>query len=203
MHQVIIIANSIYLFCCLFTGLTYAASTGTPYDFLTPEAKQKIDKGQNYLLSHVETDKTGSTQTFKFSLAARHPKSCRFALKKLKRYEDYRQFIEMVTTSLYQEEKEDLYLELDPPIISDKLVLNFKIPRIERPGSYPFRFDRGFLNGLLGNIEVFEYKHRCIFSITANWTGKKTRYSDQILSLFAGTASELALNKLIRISSSY
>lgn len=203
MRQVMVIANSIYLFCCLFSSLALAQELNF-HDFpLSSTAKSKLEMGENYLLSTVKTINSGKNQQFKFTLAARHPKSCRFALKKLKNYENYRQYIEMVTTSLYDKKTKELYIELDPPVISENLVLNFKIDRIENQGLYPFTFDRGFLNGLLGSISVFEYKHRCIFVVQADWTGQKTRYSDQVLSLFAGTAAEIAMNKLIRISSSY
>lgn len=201
MHQVMIIANSIYLLSCLYWQLALAAPLNFGDLELPAKAKERIDQGENYLISQVVS--LGEEQRFTFHLLARHPKSCRFALKKLKNYERYSNYIEMITVSRYQEAKKDLYLELDPPIIKENLVINFKIDRIDAIGRYPFRFDQGFLDGLKGSIEVVEYKHRCIFSIRANWQGKKTRYPDKVLSLFAATAAEMAQKRLFRISSSY
>ena len=203
MRQVMIIANSICLFCCFYWQLAAIAAPQWESLDLPNTAKDKLEKGETYLLSHVETLNKTNEQQFDFVLAARHSKSCRFALKKLKLYERFSEYVDMVTLSRYTPETRELYLELSPPIISDKLILTFNIARIESEGSYPFRFDGGFLNGLEGKIEVLNYKHRCIFSITAHWKGAKTRYSDQVLSLFAATASEIALNRLFRISSSY
>lgn len=170
---------------------------------LKSSLKQRVLDGDYIISSEVETNKAGTKQKFDFQTTGLHPKSCRFALRKLKLYENYHQYIEMVQESRYDEKTKDLSILLAPPIISMRLIVNFKLDRIESPGIYHYSFTQGFLNGLKGEIHVSEHKKRCLFYIWAKWEGKKTRFPDQILELFTTAISRLSMSKLFKISSTY
>ena len=81
--------------------------------------------------------------------------------------------------------------------------INFKIPRIKTPGTYPFFFDQGFLKNLKGLIQVSKSKNRCLFHTTAAWTGPHSGINDTIFAFFSKALSELAMRNLFRISQTF
>lgn len=150
--------------------------------------------------SNVSTVEKETKQTFNFFIVGKHRRSCRFAIKKLKRYEQFEDFIGIVKKSSYDGKTKVLDILMEPPVIPGNLRLNFKIDRISGTGVYPFTFDKGFLKGLRGELHISQHQHRCLFYIWSKWKGKKTRYSDNIIELFTTTAGRLAMEKLFRIS---
>ena len=81
--------------------------------------------------------------------------------------------------------------------------MTFKIPRIKKEGAYPYRFHKGFLSGLKGTIKLFNYKGRCLFYTDAKWVGPHSGYSDFVFELFSSTLARIAMNNLLRISTTY
>lgn len=168
---------------------------------LNKEETALLSKQKILSVAHVTTDQKNETQSFTFYLAGIHKRSCRFAMKKLRRYESLKDYIDIIDESKYNNETKELFVVVNPPIIPKKFILDFKIDRIEKIGVYPFIFEKGFLKGLVGEIHASEYKRKCLFYISANWKGKKTSFSNGILELFATTIGELAMKKLFRVSS--
>lgn len=82
-----------------------------------------------------------------------------------------------------------------------KFSLYFKMPRIQKEGTYPFLFKVGFLQGLKGTVRVSQYKKRCLFQISSNWKGPHTNIPNAIFKLFLNTVSEIGIKTLFRISS--
>ncbi len=204
MRQHLIISNIFCLLITLFPALGYGANKSPLIHFgelpLNSGQKKRVLDQKIVVHSQVNTLENEKKQSFDFFIVGKHKRSCRFAIKKLKRYEHFKDFIEIVKTSDYDNKSNNLDILLEPPILPGKLRLNFKIDRINGPGVYPFAFEKGFLKGLQGEMHISEYKHRCLFYIWSKWKGKKTKYSDKVMELFAATVSRMAMKKLFRIS---
>lgn len=204
MRQQLFFSTIICLPLMLYSVLGYGANKSSLVSFdrlpLNQTQKSRVLAQKIVINSEVETVKNGQKQVFDFYIAGKHKRSCRFAVKKLKRYEQFHQFIEIVKSSKYDYRSKDLNLLIEPPVIPGKLRLNFKIERINGVGVYPFTFDKGFLNGLRGEIHISEHKHRCLFYIWSKWNGPKTQYSDRVLELFSSTVGRMVMEKLFRIS---
>lgn len=168
---------------------------------LNKTQKNRVLAKKVVINSEVETVENGKKQSLSFYIVGKHKRSCRFALKKLKRFELYKDFIGIIKSSTYNQSTRDLSITMIPPIIPGKLSLNFKIDRITGKGVYPFTFEKGFLRGLKGEVHVSEHKHRCLFYIRSKWKGTKTRFPDRIIELLSTTVGQLAMEKLFRISS--
>lgn len=140
------------------------------------------------------------SQTMKFKVAAMHKRSCAPVLDKLSRYEDYSQYMDFVTKSKYLEKKQKVYFLLESPILPFKMSLSFKIPRIKKPGKYPFEFQHGIFKGLTGTIEVHQVLDECLFFTHANWIGKKTSIPNVIIEMFSETLTRKSFEKLFRIT---
>lgn len=139
-------------------------------------------------------------QKFSFRISGLHPRTCRFALKKLALYENYKQYLGFVENSSYGAKDKRVYLKLSHSILPIDMVLFFILPRIKKPGVYPFIFDVGFLKDLKGEIHVSEYKKKCFFYATANWEGPNTGFSDTLFEFFSKGMGIIALENLFRIS---
>lgn len=143
---------------------------------------------------------TEKTQTMKFKVAAIHKRSCKPVLDKLSRYEDYSQYMDFVIKSKYMEKKQIVYFLLESSLLPFKMSLSFKIPRIKKPGKYPFEFQHGIFKGLTGTIEVHQLLGECLFFTHANWTGKKTSIPNVIIEMFSETLTRKSFEKLFRIA---
>lgn len=199
-----------FIFCLFWANNSFAKNDATTRNLITFETlplekklKEKVFNGTHIVKSEVETSKDGLTQTFDFSISGRHKRSCRFAIRKLKQYEKFKDYIGIVKKSDYDEKTKELYILMDPPILSGDLILNFKIERIKKSGVFPFKFEKGFLTGLTGEIHVSEHRRKCLFHIESRWKGNKTKYHDRIISTFALVASKLAMDRLFKVSSTY
>jgi hypothetical protein len=189
------------------TSLCYSPiSTGAETLFPNPvnlisDHLEKVKKGKVIGLSEVYTLKDKQNQVLKFSISGMHPKSCRFALRKLRHYEKFHKYISIVKKSRYDEKKQSVYFLLDSSLLPFRMSLNFKIPRIKREGTYFFTFKKGMLKGLKGTIFVNQYKDRCIFNTRAYWRGKKV-FSDMVFEFFSQAISVHTMKRLFRISAS-
>lgn len=142
-------------------------------------------------------------QKLNFKIAGLHKKSCVFALRKLSHYENYHRYLNFVKKSNYNEKKERVDFYLSSSILPYSMRLNFKIPRITKPGAYSFTFDRGFLKGLIGEIHVIPHKKRCLFFAHAHWQGDHSGINDTLFEFFTNVLTKVAMENLFRISSIY
>ena len=166
---------------------------------------KKILSGDIYTKSEVEDFKIfgQKKQKLTFYIAGLHKKSCRFALKKLSHYESYNEHIGYIKRSKYDEKTQRVDFLLSSSLLPYNMTLNFKIPRIKSIGSYPFIFDKGFLRNLKGTIRAINYKKRCLFYTTANWEGDHSGIPNSIFAFFSKAMSQLAMENLFRISTTY
>jgi hypothetical protein len=166
---------------------------------------KKILSGDIYTKSEVEDFEIFSKKKQKlyFYIAGLHKKSCSFALKKLSHYESFQEHIGYIKRSSYNDENQRVDFLLSSSLLPYNMTLNFKIPRIRKAGSYPFSFDQGFLKDLAGNITAINYKNRCLFYTTANWKGDHSGIPNSILAFFSKAMSQLAMENLFRISTTY
>ena len=165
--------------------------------------KSSLVKGEIITISHVETLAKGKKQKLNFKMAGLHKKSCLFALRKLSLYENYHQYLNFTKKSSYDEKRQRVNFHLHSPLLPFDMVMNFKLPRIKKIGTYPIHFDRGILDGLQGKIHVSSYKHQCLFYLHARWEGKHTGISNTIFEFFSSALSKLAMRNLFRMSSVY
>ena len=166
---------------------------------------KKILKNEIYVTSNVEDLKKSSVshQKLRFKIAGLHPKSCRFALRKLSHYESYSNHIGFIKRSSYDEKTQRVDFLLSSTVLPYDMGLNFSIPRIKRPGTYPFIFDQGFLSGLKGQIIAIKYKNRCLFYTHASWEGPHTGIPNTIFEFFSKALAGISMKNLFRISSTY
>ncbi len=160
----------------------------------------KVKAGEVISYSLVESAKEVNKQKLYLYVTGIHPKSCSRALRKIQMYESYKDFIDFVTESTYDEKENRINLLFEHSVLPNKMRLKFKIPRIKAPGRYPFLFDWGIFTGLKGTIFVADYQDKCVLMMVADWMGKDTGYSDIVMGAFTQTLSRMALEKLIRIS---
>ena len=197
------------IFLLFFVTLTPLKSLSSTITLENVPYQKKIIKiiknGKIYSSSKVESfvfiDK--KQQKLDFSIAGLHPKSCRYSLRKLSQYENYKKFLDFVKISTYDEKKERIYLLLSSKILPFKMILNFKIPRIKRPGAYPFNFDNGLFPGLKGQIHVSNYKGRCFFYTIAHWDGPETKFSNSVFEFFSKALSQMSMERLFQVSNTF
>jgi hypothetical protein len=165
--------------------------------------KEKIFGGSVFSESNVKNSTINGveSQELAFTIAGLHPKSCEYALKKLSVYEGYSKFLDFVKDSKYNEKTNEINFLLSHALLPYDMRLIFNLPRITKPGIYPFTFDIGILNGLKGNIYVINHKGRCLFFTKADWKGPHTGVPSLILELFSSALSKLGMEKLFRVSS--
>jgi len=125
--------------------------------FVLSEQNQSI---QNHLLNNntyvkSEVNSIKNSQQFSFSAAGLHHQSCRTAMKTIGHYENYQNKISFIKSSSYA--KNRIHLLLSSSFLQFDMVLDFKLPRINDVGIYPFTFDNGFLLGLKGNIYIRKF----------------------------------------------
>ncbi|MDD0852286.1 hypothetical protein HBN50_04215 [Halobacteriovorax sp. GB3] len=163
----------------------------------------RIKNGQIYRKTTIRTieEKGNRLQELDFSISGLHPNSCHTALAKLSQYENYHEYLDFIKKSQYSEKTNRVRFFMQSAILPFNMILDFKIPRITKKGSYPFSFDKGFLKELKGTIHVYQGPHnRCLFYSEAKWKGKHTGIPNMVFELFANTLSEKSMEILFRIS---
>ena len=146
---------------------------------------------------HSPTEKEQQMMLF---VSGIHPRNCTRAMRKLSFYENYSQYMDFIKKSDYNEEKEIVTFVMDHTLLPFPMNLTFKIPRIKKPGVYPFTFDHGFLKDLKGNIAVKDVGKFCLLTLKTDWRGPETKIPNFPFSLFIQTVGKLGLEHLIRVS---
>ncbi|POB15322.1 hypothetical protein C0Z22_02735 [Halobacteriovorax sp. DA5] len=191
-----LIITAVFYLILVFSNLAIAS------DFKGIDADIKeilVDKKRIYRKAIVKTQE--NKQSLDYQIYGIHPNKCKVALRKLSRYEKFNEYIDLVKLSGYSEKKKEIYLYLDHTLMPFPMSLNFKIPRITKPGAYPFTFDKGFLKGLRGEINVRQLSDgRCLFFSKSYWKGEKSSIPDTLFEMFSETLGELAMEKLFRVS---
>jgi len=121
-------------------------------------------------------------------------------MRKISFYENYSEYMEFIKKSEYSDEKESVYFVMDHALLPFAMNLTFKIPRIKKPGVYPFTFEHGFLKDLKGNIIVKDIGKYCLLGLKTDWQGPETKIPNIAFSLFIQTVGKLGLEHLIRVS---
>lgn len=180
----------------VFLNTAYASD----FKGIGPDIKEiLVDKKRIYRKAIVKTK--DNKQSLDYKIYGIHPNKCRTALRKLSRYEKFNEYIDLVKLSGYSEKKKQIYLYLDHTLMPFPMSLTFNIPRIKKPGVYPFTFDKGFLKGLKGEIHVRQLSdNRCLFFSKSYWKGPKSSIPDTLFEMFSETLGELAMEKLFRVS---
>ena len=187
--------------CCISA---HAGALSLKQSPLNKKTKKKILKGNIFVQSIVNTRRKNGIQKLKYKIAGLHPKSCRFALRKLSRYQDYNHFIDFIKLSHYDDKRQKITLFLAHKLMPFDMSLKFKIPRITKVGVYPFSFDAGILKGLSGTINIFNEKNnRCFFLTRASWSGPNSGINDTVFELSSSTLGRIAMEKLFRVSTTY
>lgn len=168
------------------------------FDQIPEAAKKNIQKNEIYANSVVNSGQ--DWQTLDFQIVGETEKICRDTLRKLSRYETYSQYVGFIKKSTYDDDKGKVHFELSSSLLPFDMILEFKLPRINKPGSYPFSFDNGFLKELKGVIQVEDHNGKCLFFTTATWRGKPTGIPDSILSFFSQALSKLSMENMFRIA---
>ncbi len=170
---------------------------------LSTDTKADVLAGEKFCESTVtsSTDKNNQeTQSLDFKIMGLHPKSCDYALKTLSRYEDFHRFMDFVKESSYDEKTGEINFLLSHTFLPYNMRLIFKLPRVNKVGSYPFKFEMGFLNGLNGTIHVIDHQKRCLFYSTATWKGPHSSIPNFVLEFFSEALSKLSMEVLFRKS---
>jgi hypothetical protein len=193
------------LYFLLFTlpmqGIVWCNTSSLEAMGISKRAFAALQKDEILLKSIVQTHEgEQKTQSLDYQITGLHPKPCSIALRRLTLYEQYSDYLNFVTQSQYDPESQRIWLLLGHTLLPFNMSLEFQIPRMTGPGVYPIEFNKGFLTGLKGAIEISQHKNRCLFVAHAKWSGPHSGINDSIFSLFSRTLSRMAMNSLFRIS---
>lgn len=193
------------LYFLLFTLATLSIKAQTPRTpkalGLDHRALLALENGEFLIKSEVEsTSSEQKTQALNYKISGLHPRPCDIALRRLTLYEQYHEYLNFVTESRYDPNAQRIWLLLGHSLLPFNMSLEFQIPRMTGPGVYPIEFDKGFLMGLKGAIEISEHKNRCFFHAYATWNGPHSGINDSLFELFSSTLSRMAMSSLFRIS---
>lgn len=199
-----LIKFTLFIFA-LFSGLILGVER-EPVTLKTLPFKESINKkissgeiyGESIVTSFSVNEK--KMQELHFKISGLHPKDCRFALRKLSRYEKYKDYIGFVKMSTYDDRKERVYFVISSALLPFNMALTFKVPRIVAPGVYPFSFDQGFLSGLTGEIHVAKEGNRCLFYTSADWRGPDSKIPNGVFEFFSRALAEKSMSILFQIS---
>ncbi len=203
-----------FLFLLVYARLASAAheesaSSSFPWPKLTSTSIESIQKGNFVVQSEVTSLKSDKQdrQSLNFYTAGLHPRACPHAMRKLSRYELYKDWLDFVKESSYNEAEQRVRFLLVHSLLPFKMQIDFKLPRIKGAGTYHYSFDRGFVAGLSGDIQLIEdqalpeKERRCLFYATANWEGPHSGIPNSVFEVFSTTLTRVAMEKLFRLSS--
>lgn len=160
---------------------------------------------KNYLLegkilADSEVESKDANQEFDMQVMAYHPKKCRRVIRKLSLFESYKDWIDFIQESTYQEKSNLLTIRADHPLLPFPMLVHILVERPTKPGKYTFSFPTGIFKGLTGYFEVLEFNNRCLFYAKSHWKGKKTRIPGFIIEIFSETLSMIGGATLMRKS---
>lgn len=173
---------------------------------LTRTQEKYLKSGKVVVESVAKNHDLDKNQSLTFKVSGIHPNSCHKVLKTLSVYEKYHESVSFITKSTYNTRTKELFFRLESMLLPYPMVLKFKLPRINKPGSYPFIFETGIFLGLKGNINIYRYKssidkkERCLFYTQASWKGKSTGLPKLIIEIFSETLTKKSFQKLFRIA---
>ncbi len=167
-----------------------------------PNATMWSKLKEGHILAYSTVESKNERQSLDYKIYGLHPKSCSFALTKISRYERYSEFIDFVKKSRYDEKSQMVFFEFSSILLPFDMLLSFKLPRIDRPGTYQFSFDKGFLRGLVGSIDVRQENEQCFFHGSAKWNGPDSAIPDTVFELFSKNLGKAAMERIFRFSSS-
>jgi hypothetical protein len=156
-------------------------------------------KGEVISLGKVDSPAPKQQQMFLF-ISGIHPRNCTRAMRKLSLYENYHQYMDLIKVSTYNDETQKISFTVDHLLLPFPMIVAFKIPRITKPGYYPFTFEDGFLKDLKGTVIVQEIGKACLLGLKADWVGPETKIPNMIFGTFIQTAGKIGLEHLIRVS---
>ena len=169
--------------------------------------KKRVLEGEIISESKVTSNKTAEgleQQSMDFVMAGLHKKNCTFALRKLSQYENYKDYLSVVSASSYNQKTSRVSFTLTSPLLPIKQMgLDFVLPRITAPGIYPFEFDRGFLKNLHGEIHVSMHMSQCFFFTKAHWSGPHSGFPDMVLEFFSQALPKLSMERMFQVSNFY
>lgn len=140
----------------------------------------------------------GQKQSLELKVSGVNPKSCAISLAKISRYQDYQNYLSFIEKSFYKEKSQKAFFLISHSLLPYKMSLSLRIPRIKKPGHYPFEFISGIFPYLKGKIFVARLNNKCFFFIDAHWEGSKTGINSTLLEVFLQTISEIGMNRLMR-----
>lgn len=161
------------------------------------------DKSIEYLydgkiLADAEVNSDKKTQTFKLNVAALYPKACFKILRKLKMFENYKEWISFITESTYSEPNELLTVKAEHTLLPYPMIVHIIVKRPTKPGEYPFIFPTGMFTGLTGKFIIKQHNKSCAFYAQSYWKGKDTKLPDFAIELFSETLTKLGGEILFR-----
>ena len=162
----------------------------------SPAILKKLLKQEMVVESTVS--KVDKKQVLEFYALGLHQKKCSRVLPKMSLYENYHKWLPFVTSSTYDETTKRVDFILDSSVLPMKMNLNFKIPRIKKPGVYLFHFDKGFLSGLQGKIHVVAVKKKCLIQTTADWKGKDSGIPNLAFEFFTEVLTKTGMGIVFR-----
>ncbi len=168
----------------------YAAAEGEIEDLL---------KGEVISIGKVDSP-TPKEQQMMLFVAGVHPRNCTRAMRKLSLYENYKDYMDFIKNSSYDEKKQRISFTIDHALLPFPMLVGFKIERITKPGIYPFTFEEGFLKDLQGKIVVREVGKFCLLGLKTDWRGPESKIPNVVFSTFVQTVGKLGLEHLIRVS---
>lgn len=162
---------------------------------------QRVDKGEVISFSTVNYDVEKKLQSFVAYGLGFHKRNCQLAMRKISAYENFPNYLSIINKSTYDEKQKLLNLQVSPPILSYDIDVFIKVERIKNQGIYPFQFTSGFFTALKGQIELVDYKGRCLFHVTSNWAGPYSDIPSPILKLFLEAIIKMGMENFFRVSS--
>lgn len=168
----------------------YAAAEGEIEDLL---------KGEVISIGKVDSP-TPKEQQMMLFVAGVHPRNCTRAMRKLSLYENYKDYMDFIKSSSYDEKKQRISFTIDHALLPFPMLVGFKIERITKPGIYPFTFEEGFLKDLQGKIVVRDVGKFCLLGLKTDWRGPESKIPNLVFSTFVQTVGKLGLEHLIRVS---
>jgi hypothetical protein len=159
-----------------------------------------LNEGKFLATAEVESFKKNNEnlQKFLFKTSALNNKSCDRVLDFLSRYEDFRLHLDFIKESKYDDISNYVSFVIDSPVLPFPMRLNFKIPRVKKPGEYSFEFEHGFLKGLKGVIHIHSVSNKCLIYSESFWQGQDTKIPDFVIEMFSETLTRIAFEKLFR-----
>lgn len=169
--------------------------------FYSPSEGQLEDllKGEVISTGKVESP-TEKEQQMMLFVSGVHPRNCTRAMRKLSLYENYHNYMDFIKKSSYDDKTQKFTFVIDHALLPFPMIVGFKIPRIKKPGVYPFTFDDGFLKGLQGKVIVQEVGKYCLLGLKTDWRGPDSKIPDVVFGTFVQTVGKLGLEHLIRVS---